>query len=599
MGWLGEVFDGGIGQNSPRVRLRFYWNRFGKYALSHRKVGILAVVLIFGTSLLLMPAPLITKYIIDEVLTGRSRYSIESIGLGILVLLPLAAWVGYISQILSARFRERVTADIEADLFGHACTLPYSYHASHKPGYLASRISGDVQSLHGLMAETVAGALGDISTFVFGTIVIFMLEPVLATICLATIPLLLLLIRVQSRAVKATSDAMREESGKTWGVLNDGLSDILNLKLLTANRFFHERFVGSLTSRIEAALANVTAHARYGAGMGIFFGFANTLVLVYGGRLVLRGEMTLGGLVAFSAYLGFVFNPVRTVANMFGNLQVSIVCMDRILEIMDRESEGSNCPDLEPPTLTQGIRVRGLHYQYPDGQGGIDNVDFDILPGEKVAFVGRNGSGKTTAAMALVKLYNPDRGEIEIDGRRYDSIHPDALRKSILIVPQQPVLFEGSILDNIICGHDISGRPELERICALAGVDEILESKQAGLHTDIGPRGRRLSGGERQKVALARALIRKPQLLVLDETTSEMDAQSDVRINRSLVEHRRDFALLVISHRMANVMDADRIYVFGSGRVVAAGSHDDLYSTCGIYKDLFDRRHAGDSQAQR
>lgn len=567
---------------------RRYWNRFRPFLSPFRRTGLLAVCLLFGGALLNLPTPLITRYIIDRVLTGTSALSLELVG-GLLVgLLALTVVVTYVSALAAARFRESVSASIEVALFDHLCRLPYHYHAGKKAGYLASRVSADAQQLQGLMANAISRLLQSIFMFIVGAIAVACLEPVLAIACLVVIPVYFIIVRVFAGKLRDASQVAQEAGAHAMGTVHEGITDVLSLKLLGSEEFFGTRFQQIVQDRVAASLSAVDVRARYAVINQIVSGLFNVLVLIYGGHQVLAGHMTIGSLIALTAFVGFVFNPVRTVADLIGSSQLTLVCMDRILEILDERTEGAGCSRSGAYDHQAGISVSGLRYRYPDQRGGLVRADFEVAPGERVAFVGRNGSGKTTAARALLGLIEPDAGTVRVGGLEVGVVHPTLIRDSVAMVPQQPMLFMGTIEENIVCGRADLPDGALSRACRIARLEPVIASMPDGLDTNVGFAGAKLSGGERQRVALARAILSDPAVLILDESTSELDTDAETAINSALHSLQGDLSVIVIAHRRSSFVGADRIYVFESGQTVASGTHQELMRGSEAYRQLYD-----------
>jgi ABC-type multidrug transport system fused ATPase/permease subunit len=316
-------------------------------------------------------------------------------------------------------------------------------------------------------------------------------------------------------------------------------------------------------------------------------------VLTFGGKQVLQGDMSLGSLVAFLSYVGYVFGPIRTISDVTSRLQVSVVCLERIFQIFDEATEHpSQAPAEAEPIAIGDIRFRDVSFRYrnQNGNHALSHVSLDIPRGERVAFVGRSGSGKTTAAMLLLRMFTGFSGAITLDGRPIESIPVKNLRRAVALVPQDISLFDGSIVENLRLGREDISEDAIMQACRMANIDRFVVRQDRGTATDVGRDGTRLSGGEKQRMAIARALVRKPQLLIFDEATSDLDAESEEIITRTVRGLSADCSALIIAHRLSTVRDVDTIYVFDEGRVVGSGSHEELLRDCDLYRDLYQKQ---------
>ncbi len=580
---------------------RLAWNlkRFLVFVKPYRKYGLGAVLLLFLSTLAQLPTPLVTKYVIDEVLIGTGRLSIDGVGGFLMLLLAATLVVGYFSSLLAGVLRERVVADIEAALFAHICRLPLRFFHEKQSGYLLSRIGGDAGSLQGLLAETAVNALRSVFVFIVGVVALLVLNTTLALGCLALIPLYVVAIRFFTRRIRRASGRMQEASARVWGRMDEYIQNVFTIKCFRAENACDAKTRSALDNQVAANLDFLRENVTYGGSTGLVAGLASTYVLVLGGRQVIDGDITLGSLMAFLAFVGYVFGPVRSLATLSADLQTSIVCLERIFELFDEPAEqerdgGRRATDIPqpvapvPPAGGQPGRVTmtDVEFSYEPGRPAIRGLSLDIPEGATVALVGRSGSGKTTTAMLLLKLYRRYRGHISLGGVPLRDLDTRLVRRGIAIVPQDIHLFSGSILENVRCGDTTITRRQVVDACRLANINEFVDELSAGLDTELGSAGVKLSGGQKQRLAIARALARRPQLLILDEATSDLDSESEEMIATALGNVADRCSLLIIAHRLATVVGADRIYVLDRGEVVGSGVHEELLDRCALYREL-------------
>jgi subfamily B ATP-binding cassette protein MsbA len=570
----------GIGAYRPKL------GRLITYISKYRKLGYAAVAFLLMTTLLQLPMPLVTRYVIDDVLTGRSGVSIYEVGAFVVALQIVMSATRYFSIVLSAKFRTYVLADIESAMYEHACRLPYEYHLTRQSGYLMSRISGDAQSLHGFLAEGVAALLQNLFMIVVGIVAIMVLDARLAVICISCVPIYVVLIVLYSRKIKLASGSLQEVTGQAMGIMQEGLSDNQILKLMSAENYFASRAKECIKTRSDASLNFQILNARYGASTSLLAGIVNAALLVVGGVFVLRGEMTVGTLIAFTAYVGYVFNPIKSTAATVGNLQTSIVCLDRISEIMDLDSEHQIGDDAIDQMRGFDVVLKGVGYKYAGRNGALTSIDLSIGEGERIALVGASGSGKTTIGMILTKMLTGYTGRIELGGVSLDTISVAEVRNRIVAVPQRISMFTGTIRENILIGRQGISEEQIRNACQTANILEFIDSLPEGLDTSIGVSGAQVSGGERQRLAIARAVLGEPDILILDEATSDLDSASEVEINSAIREIGRERSVMIIAHRLSSATEADRIYVFDGGRIVDTGTHGQLLERCTMYREM-------------
>lgn len=562
--------------------------RLHRYVRKHRALGLRALVMLLFATLLQLPLPLVTKYVIDDVLTGRVALSMYSMG-AILVALALAmAAVQYLSTVWAARFRERVLADIELALYEHTCGLPWQYIQTQRSGYLMARISGDVRSLQAFLTESVVGLLQNVCAITVGVVAMFALCPLLAVYSLAAVPLYVMMMRLYQARIRRSSATLQETIGRTMGLMQEGLNEIMTLKLMNAEEYFCQRVRHGIVERVSASIGFLETNAKFASGSMLLTGLVNAVVIGVGGHEVLAGQLSLGTLIAFAAYVGYVFNPIRSAIATVGSLQTSLVCLDRINELFDRESEGvAGGSRISCASRNCDVEFRNVSYRYPDGRGGIHNVSLVARGGQRIALVGRSGSGKTTLAMLITKLLQGYSGSILLGGRELRALEPGEVRRLVSVVPQQISLISGTIRENILCGSGEVDADLVADCCRRAHVKHLIDEWEDGWETEVGSIGSKLSGGERQRLALARALIRAPKVLILDEATSELDGASEQAIRDSLSREEMSCTVITIAHRMSSVVDADEIYVLEDGAVVARGTHADLMERCALYRHLY------------
>lgn len=577
----------GTAERVSWTRVRQNLIRFYEFVRPYRRYGAMAVGFMLLASLLQLPTPLVTRYIIDKVLTGTSALSIETIGMLLVALMLVTMGINVVSAMLSGIFRERVIARVEVSLFRHIVELPLPFHLNKQPGYLLSRIGSDSASLQGFLAETAFTAISSTFLFLAGTAAIFWLNPKLAAGVILFIPPYVFAIKRFGRRLRAASEEQQETIGRVWGDMSEALDAVFTVKAFSAEEQVSTKTRNVLNDQVRINLRFLKLNIMFGSTTGGISALVNAFVLTFGGRLVLQGEMSLGTLVAFMSYVGYVLGPVRSLSDLTSRLQVSVVCLERIFSIFDQQTEFAlNGGNGVAAVALGDIRYENVSFAYPNGTQALRDVSLAIPTGRRVAFVGRSGSGKTTAAMMLMKMFTGHTGTISWGGQSLQDIPLGALRRSVGVVPQQIAMFTGSIVDNVRLGREEISDDEVTRACEMANIDRFVNAQGDGLKAEIGRDGTRLSGGEKQRLAIARALVRRPPLLLFDEATSDLDSESEELITKAIHQVDWECSMVIIAHRLATVRNVDAIYVFDEGRVIASGSHAELLESCDLYRDL-------------
>lgn len=558
-----------------------------------RKPLIIAGFLTTATVLLQLPMPFLTRYVIDEVLTGRNFALLHWIALGLLGLSVVSIVCGFSNYYLIAVARERVTRSIQVRLFEHLERLCMSFYDRQKVGYVLARVSSDVGSLQGLFADRIVGFALDFLTFAVGVTVLIAFHTKLALVTIALLPLFLYSLHFFSGRLRSISETTQEHIGRTMGVLSESLSGIRVVKAYGIEKTQSLKVVRQLHKMVRAKLHLSFLSSLSGYLSGFIGGLGPVVVLWYGGYEVMQGRLSLGTLVAFNAFLAYLFGPVQRLMSFNSELQSSLASLSRVVELLEMPTEKQrDCGNTKLRSVQGRIQFENIIFSYDGSSTVLSGIDFDVDPGTKVALVGRSGSGKTTLINLLMRFYQVQRGRILLDGTPIDQIELSNYRSYFGIVTQDPFLFGGSIIDNIAVGNQRATATEIQEAAELANAHEFIVRMPHGYRTEIGERGVRLSGGQRQRIAIARAILRNPHILVLDEATSEVDSESESVIQEALKRLLLNRTALVIAHRLATVKSADRIVALDDGRIVGMGVHAEMYANCSIYRRLYLRQFA-------
>ena len=500
----------------------------------------------------------------------------------------LVAWVG-----------ERVVADLRKAVFSHVIHLSPAFFETRNTGELVSRISADTTLVQTVVGASVSIAMRNALMFAGGLIMLLVTSPKLSGLVLLVIPLVVAPIILLGRRVRRLSRASQDRVADIGTHVDESLGGIR-----VVQAFGHEQTdVVRFGSRVEDAFATAVHRVRNRAALtGVVIAFvfgAVTLVLWIGGRDVLAGRITAGELSAFVFYAVVVAGSTGALSDVMGDLQMAAGAMDRLMGLLATKAEVAAPavprPLPVPPVGRIGFRDVSFHYPSRPDNAAISDVSFQVKPGETVALVGPSGAGKSTMFHLLLRFYDPSNGVITLDDVPLIEADPAQLRSRIGLVPQDAVIFSADVAENIRYGRPEATDTEIRAAAEAAYAMEFIDKLPHGLATKVGERGVRLSGGQRQRVAIARAILRDPAVLLLDEATSALDAQGEREVQRALERIMHGRTTLVIAHRLATVLSADRIVVLNRGRIVAIGSHGDLLRSNRLYAQFAELQFGADS----
>jgi len=539
--------------------------------------------------LLDLPLPLLTRYIIDNVIPGKNTVILKWIIIGLIGFMLLKGLSEVLNRYYLTLFRERVLSDIQADLFRHVMGLDLTFFGNSRTGYLISRMSSDISNLQGLLAGTMLDILKDGLMFLVGLIIILSFHWKLALLSILVLPFFIFSIRFFSKRVKEMSREFQEKYARVFDTLYETISSIFSVKCFQLEDFQIAKFITKMRERIHSAIdfSVITSLSSY---ITAFIGGMGPLVVLwYGGREVMKGNLTLGTLIAFNIFLGYIFGPAQRLTNQNTQVQTSLASLERVFELFDTRSqirEPSRGKDLVIQKAE--IRFDNVCFSYDGSSPVLSDINLTMRGETTVALVGKSGAGKSTLVNLLLRFYEPQQGNIYIDSINIKDVKISDLRKIIGIVPQDVFLFSGTVKENIRYGKIDASEEDILEAAKLANIQQFIERLPNGYDTEVGERGVKLSGGQRQRVAIARAFLRDPKILILDEATSEIDSESEMFIKESLLKLMRKRTTIIIAHRFSTVLIANEIIVIDAGHIIDSGKHEELYRRCQIYKELCD-----------
>ncbi|AXK72289.1 ATP-binding cassette domain-containing protein [Lysobacter sp. TY2-98] len=574
---------------SPASRLaglRTLW----PFVQRHRGLFASWLVALGISSAATLTLPVAFRRVIDHGFANGTPHAID------VAFLPLIAVVAVLALGTAARFYfvsllgERVVADLRDRLYGHLLALDAAFHDRTRSGELVSRLSADTELLRTLVASTMSIALRSAVTVIGSVVMLFATSPRLAAYAMVGIPLSVAPIVIGARRMRKIARTSQDRVADANTVAAETLGAISTVRAHARESYERARFGDALRLAVATARKRIGAQSIVTAvAISLVFG-AITVVLWLGAHDVVAGRMTGGVLVQFLIYAAVGGGSIGALAEVWNELQRATGGMGRIAELLEETPQviAPASPRALPAPVTGGIEFDHVDFAYPAEAGRLVLRDFSlrVRPGETVALVGPSGAGKSTVFSLLMRFHDVSSGAIRVDGVPIDSVDPTDLRGAIALVAQHPTLFATSIRENVRYGRLDADDDVIERALRAAHAADFVHALPQGLDTTVGERGARLSGGQQQRIAIARAVLRDAPILLLDEATSALDAQSEAAVQAALDELMDGRTTLVVAHRLATVLKADRIVVMDAGRIIAEGTHADLMAQGGLYAEL-------------
>lgn len=518
-----------------------------------------------------------------NIISGESKYRLTTTGafVAVIILLAVQSVFSYLRVQLFAVVSEKSMAALRRDLYQKLVTLGIPFLEERRVGELTSRITSDVTQVQGVVSLTLAEFIRQIIVFLGGVFIIIFTMPKLALIMLATIPIVVVSAMFFGRYIRKLMRARQDQLAATNVVVEETMQSIQTVKAYTNEDFEVKRYGQSLTEMVRISLKAAQMRGLFAAFI-IFVMFGALFFIIWqAAQMVEKGEMLKGDLLDFAVFTGIIATAIASLGNFYTEIVSAIGATERILDILDQPSEVTvqTLDHKETQQRFSGeISYRDVHFAYPSRLDVpvLKGVSFDIPAGSRIALVGASGGGKSTIMQLLLQFYTLGSGEILVDGESIYGYDLTLYRKNIGIVPQEVLLFGGTIRENIIYGKPDAAEEEIIAAARQANAWDFIQSFPEGLDTLVGERGVKLSGGQRQRIAIARAILKDPAILLLDEATSSLDAESEKLVQEALNKLMVGRTSIIIAHRLATVRDVDCIYVLDNGTIIEKGTHEEL-----------------------
>ncbi|HYW72993.1 MAG TPA: ABC transporter ATP-binding protein [Pyrinomonadaceae bacterium] len=532
---------------------------------------------------------------------GSDKFAILNFAvLAVFVIAAVGAVSSYFEKYLTTSVGQWVMHDLRRVLYSHIQRLSLSYHDQKRTGDLISRCTTDIDAVQSLISQVLLGMLVNVLTLLGMMAVMLYLNWAFTVIALLVAPALFFVVYHYTHRIKNASRAMRRQEGEVVSVLEEVLSSIRVVKAFAREDYEQKRFERESRESVEKALAARNFKAKLPPIVEIIVACGTCLVLWYGAQLVLAGSLTGGELLVFLLYLGKMYKPMRELSKMTDTISKADVGWERIREILENESQVRDLPGAKrAPRFNGCVEYDHVRFAYNGNGPVLEDLSLTIMPGQMVALVGPTGAGKTTIASLLPRFYEPNGGQIRIDGIDIRKYRQKSLREQISFVLQETLLFHATVAQNIAYGKPQASHEEIVRAARLANAEEFIERMPEQYESMIGERGVTLSGGQRQRITIARAIIRDSPILILDEPSAGLDAESEKLVFDALENLMFGKTSIVIAHRLATVRRADKIFVIDQGRVTEEGTHQELLARGGLYSHLYDLQFKGEESEDR
>lgn len=532
--------------------------------------------------------PWILKDVIDKVLMNKDIFLLNTIAVTIVIVFFIRGICFYAQTYLMSYVGQKVIIDIREAVYRKLQFLSLGYFEKRQTGTIMSYVTNDVGALQGSIIESATDFVTEMSILIGSLALMFNLHWKLSLLTLITMPLVAKAMDLFGKKLKRTSGIMQERAADITAVLQETISSVRVIKSFVREEYEIARFVKENYANFRAQMKNAQVMATLTPVIELIAAIGVTFLIWYGGFEVINGNLTAGALIAFLVYATNLANPIKRLSRIYGNIQKAMAAAERVFSVLDEKTdivEKENATELK--AVIGKVDFKAVTFKYNENEVILKDINLEVKAGQMVAIVGPSGAGKTTIVNLLPRFYDPVAGNIYIDDVNIADVTLASLREKIGIVPQETVLFNGSIYDNILYGDLTATTEEVMAAAKAANAHDFIMQMADQYQTQIGERGSKLSGGQRQRIAIARAILKNPRILILDEATSALDTESEKLVQDALDKLMVGRTSFVIAHRLSTILQADMIIVMEKGQIVEQGSHEELLKLDGLYSGLY------------